>query len=474
MRWISAILLVVLLALLPMCPDRDSEADVAEVGKWGPVLDWGMQAMHLVVLGGGSVLALSNRFQAGVWDPKASKAPVPVAFSAGDLHCAAQATLADGRAIVVGGTENHVGGGEVEAGIPVTALFDPATKRWSRGADMQRARWYPTATTLSDGRLFVTSGSDPHGEMVRIPEIYDPAANSWTALPAASRLQPFYPFMFLLPDGRLFEAGPERGTWFLDPGSRGAWTSGPRNDFFGQGGALSSAVQYGPGRILIAGGGDPAISRSAVIDLTQPSPAWREIESMKFPRRRFTLALLADGSVLAVGGTRRGDDVDPVMEPELWDPKSERWTTVAAMRESRMYHSTAALLPDGRVVVGGGESAGRLHAQVYSPPYLFRGPRPAIRSAPAVTAYAAVFAIETLRSSDVDRVALVRPAAVTHGFDHNQRYVPLAFERSGAAVRVVAPADGNVAPPGDYLLFIIDRRGVPSEGHWIRLGSAFR
>jgi hypothetical protein len=143
---------------------------------------------------------------------------------------------------------------------------------------------------------------------------------------------------------------------------------------------------------------------------------------MAFARRRMNLTILADGSVMAMGGTLQADNESTAVLPaEIWDPVTETWTTVAAMAEARMYHSSAVLLPDGRIVVGGGEAAGRLRAQVYSPPYLFKGPRPTIGSSPGTAAYGNTFQMTSPQAASITSVTLLRPTAATHALDMNQR-----------------------------------------------------
>ncbi len=184
--------------------------------------------------------------------------------------------------------------------------------------------------------------------------------------------------MFVLPNGHIYEAGPKTKTWLLDVNGSGSWTQGATNTF-GSSGYAESAAMYRPGEILRAGGGDPAFANAAIVDMNAALPAWRDIDPMAFARRRHDLTILADGTVIVVGGTVRSDDESQaVLAAEIWDPDTERWTTVAAMSEARMYHSSTVLLADGRVVAGGGEADGRRRAQIYSPPYLFKGPLPTI------------------------------------------------------------------------------------------------
>ncbi len=435
-----------------------------QVGEWGSVLDWGIQGKHMVQLPNGKVLVWSTGDNARVWDPATGAfTQTPALF--GDLHCAAQATLADGRVIVIGGQD-----GTIHNGISITALFDPFTNSWTQGTSMADPRWYPTATTLADGRVLATSGDRPDGTRATIPEVYDPLLNSWTQLPAANREQGLYPLMYVLPDGRLYEAGTSTRTYFLNLASQ-TWSNGPINGFGSSSYAESSAM-YAPGKIIRAGGGDPSIARAAVIDMNIPAARWREISAMAFPRRRHTLTLLADGTVMAVGGTRQGDYENMAVLPaEIWDPVTEQWTETAAMSEARMYHASSLLLPDGRVLTAGGETTGRLHAQIFSPPYLFKGPRPTISSSPSNAPYGSDFIIGTPDAATITTVALIRAAAVTHAFDHNQRYVPLTFTASAGGLLAAAPADGNIAPPGYYMLVIKNAAGVPSVAKWVRVDT---
>ncbi len=446
--------------------DRAIAAAPIDSGEWGPLLDWGVQAKHMAMLSTGKVLVWSTGDNARVWNPTTGTFTLaPATF--GDLHCAGQSTLADGRVVVIGGQD-----GAVHNGIAVTALFDPISQTWTRGANMTDLRWYPTSTTLPDGRVLATSGDAPDGTRSNTPEVYDPATDTWTRMTGAVRNQLLYPFMFVLPNGRVYEAGSGSGTATMNVSGLGSWTSGPTAPY-STNAYSESAVMYLPGKILRAGGGDPAWARASVIDMTAGSPAWREIAPMSFPRRRMNLTILADGTVMAMGGTRQSDlESAAVLEAEIWDPATEAWTTVATMAEARMYHSSSILLPDGRVVIGGGEVGGRLRAQVYSPPYLFKGPRPTISSSPGTAAYGSTFAITSPQAASVVSVALMRPTAATHALDMNQRYVPLTFTRSGSTITATAPASGGVAPPGDYMLVLKNATGVPSVAAWIRVGTS--
>ena len=340
---------------------------------------------------------------------------------------------------------------------------------------------YPSATTLPDGRVLATSGGTTCFDCYAdVPEIYNPQTNLWTQLTGAKLGFPYYPFIFVLPDGRILNAGAGElaaPTRVLDLLSQ-QWTTVD--------GALidgGSAVMYRPGKVLKAGtpattdvSNDPTAATTHVLDMTAQSPVWRQTASMAFPRAYHTLSVLPDGNVLVTGGgvTMEGKDVSAaVYEAELWSPTTETWHTMAAMQRPRLYHSTALLLPDGRVVVAGsGDSYGgpnQTTAEFYSPPYLFKGNRPVITSAPSQVAYAAGFTVSLADTSTIMSVALMRPGAVTHQFDEDQRYVSLGFQQSGNTLSVNAPGNGNLAPPGYYMLFVLNSAGVPSVASWIRM-----
>ena len=202
---------------------------------------------------------------------------------------------------------------------------------------------------------------------------------------------------------------------------------------------------------------------------------------MAFPRSYLNLTILPDGEVLATGGsttTDKGNFAAAVHEAELWSPVTKAWTTMARMQTPRLYHSTALLLPDGTVLAaGGGRHNGRSqpdptdepNGEIFSPPYLFRGPRPTISSAPSIIQYASAFAVATPDAARIGSVSLIALSAVTHAFNENQRFVPLAFEINSGSLNVHGPVDGNTAPPGPYMLFLVDTTGVPSVAAMVRL-----
>jgi len=188
---------------------------------------------------------------------------------------------------------------------------------------------------------------------------------------------------------------------------------------------------------------------------------------------------LPDGKVLVTGGGQTTNDVGvgtAEFEAEMWSPATQQFSRLSRMVTPRLYHSTALLLPDGRVLVaGGGRTTGsiaptdQLSAEIYSPPYLFNGARPTISSAPVTIQYAANFTVTTPNALEISSVALIRLGAVTHAFDQNQRYVPLTFQPVAGDLAVQSPTSGNLAPPGSYMLFIVNSNGVPSVASIVKI-----
>jgi hypothetical protein len=213
-----------------------------------------------------------------------------------------------------------------------------------------------------------------------------------------------------------------------------------------------------------------------VLDMTQSTPAWQQTASMAYPRTFLNLTELPDGTVLATGGEtdKNGGNVANAVYPaELWSPTTASWTTMASMHTPREYHGTALLLPDGRVLESGmGADGGvpdELSAEFYSPPYLFKGSRPTISQAPTQITYGQSFFVGTPDAASIRSAVLIRTGAATHFFNMNARYVPVALTQVAGGLNITAPANANLAPPGYYLLFIVNSNGVPSIAPFVQL-----
>jgi chitodextrinase len=456
--------------------------DPAQVGQWGPVLPLPAVAIHAALTPQGKILIFQGTFSRGgqqyVLDPTTGSVS-QLADASPNLFCAAQAVLADGRVQVAGGTSTTGG-----LGIVDNTAFNWKTDSWASLAPMKYPRWYATATTLNDGKVLVTSGSNRTlTDLIPTPELYNPATNSWKELTAATRTIPYYSFVYQLPNGKVIRVGATEEatpTETLDLDTN-QWATVDSRLLDG-----GSSANYAPGKFLKAGsasdGGFSGQSKNTAytLDMNQSSPTWQATDSMAYPRSFLNLTNMPDGTVLATGGgTDRSSQIDAngVLVPESWDPSTGKWTKLAVMAKPRLYHSGALLLPDGRVYVGGGGSdngvTDQLSAQIYSPPYLFKGPRPTISSAPATVKYGANTFIGTPEASSIKRVSLIRTGSVTHAFDENARALSLDFTQSVGGIDVKMPANGNYAPPGYYMLFVVDDKGVPSVASFVRFPAPY-
>ncbi|MFL5403924.1 MAG: galactose oxidase-like domain-containing protein [Gemmatimonadales bacterium] len=463
---------------------RPGSSNPVSQGRWEPVFSTPVVAVHVHLLRTGKVLLWGDMGDAQLWNPANPSAgfiAIPKTTNH-RIYCSGHTFAADGRLLVAGGTSPGT------RGLRVVELFIPGSSNWGATESMAQGRYYPTTTTLPNGEILVVSGQDTNKAVVTIPEIWN--GSSWRRLTSAplSIPNPFYPPMFVAPNGKAFYAGWTSPTRYLDISGTGQWTTVAFRNAPDR--KLGSAVMYGPGKVLYTGGGDTTqvpIATAEVIDLNQGSPSWRAIQSMAFPRRQTNATLLADGTVLVTGGTSGvgfNNQAGAVHAAERWDPKSETWTTMAREARNRTYHATAILLPDARVLSSGsGEGGGipfqnsEFSAQIFTPPYLFSSdgglaPRPTISLAPSALSYGQVFTVETPNAVSATRGTLIRLSSVTHSFNQSQALYPLTFSQvSSNTLQATAPPNANVAPPGPYMLFLLNELGVPSLAKFVMVGS---
>ena len=477
MTQVRAAILAILFPLIVAANAATPQADTlhprnpATVGQWGAPQSWPLVAVHVVQMHTGRTLQYSYNPSSYVWDPVANSFSSSQPLSR-NLFCSGQSFLSDGRVIVTGGT---VDGPEppIFWGLPDTHIFDPATESWTRVEDMAQGRWYPTNLTWTDGRTYVFSGLDDSGLVTPNIEVYIPDSG-WLSIGSIVGF-PLYPALHVLSDGDVYFAGPSQTTARITLDPLGVSDILLAN-FGSRGGGISVLLPGQQDRIMMVGGrDDTTITETAeIIDLTDPAATWHYSTPMNFAREHANAVILPDATVLVIGGHFRlhADGEPPgaaaVFEPEIFDPETETWTVMAPMLYPRMYHSTSALLPDGRVLASG--SDGVYFAEIYSPPYLFGGERPVIESSPARLTYGSIFCMEFSSTTNGNKVVLVRPTAETHSLDMDARYVLLDEVSCGPGRKqILAPANPNLAPPGFYMMFIVDDNGIPSEAAWVRM-----
>ena len=498
------------------------------VGKWGPVFDLANVAIHAHLLPTGKVLYWGRRAIPGaptfaslnehfcstfLWDPATGTSqptaqPPRLAGGQGvNLFCSGHSFLPDGRLLVVGG---HLFDSE---GVDQACIYNPVDDNWTALQRMNGGRWYPSAITLPDGGVLAISGSFANGRKQPPPDnpVPPPAGpkaftinpnpeiwrdTTWVPTVSFSTLQ-LFPRLHIEPkQGHVFMAGPQGQSYVLDITGAGIWTPGPVRD--GANRDYAPSVMYESGKVLFIGGGldqgtQLPTNLAEIIDLNEPDPQWTPTAPMHFRRRQHNATVLPDGSVLVTGGSQgvtgdpdwaAFDNVrpgGPVHQAELWDPATGAWTLMAEEKIDRCYHSIALLLPDGRVLsAGGGEYApndparpqlpnppGDSHrdAQIFEPPYLQRGARPTIVAAPATLIYGKGFEVTVGAGDRIAKVSWIRLGSVTHSCNQNQLLNFLVSKQDGTKLAIQAPPSANVAPPGHYMLFVLNQEGVPSIAH---------
>ncbi|MET9991636.1 galactose oxidase early set domain-containing protein [Streptomyces mutabilis] len=496
-------------------PECTGTAEECANGRWDVLPTQNpVRSMHSVVLHNGKVLLIAGSgndpemFEAGtftsaVYDPQTGDyktIPTPK-----DMFCAGHVQLKDGRVLVMSGNLGYpsADGTIGYQGYKDSYVFDPETETYLKTNDMNDGHWYPSATILGNGDVISFGGlrEDSTGSVTA--ELWSDEQQKWLPTWQVNQTWSYwglYPSMILMQDGRLFYSGshvfgnniPGTGSAIYDYGANTV-TEVPglqRKDERDQ----SMSVLLPPAqdqKVLTIGGGNidsnPDANRlTDIIDLKQPDPTY--VAGPPLPQGTVDLGngpvpqtgdqgkmyvsavLLPDGKVLETGGALH-NRANPVFETSIFDPATETFDPVAVDPEARGYHSSAFLLPDGRVMTTGdnpGNGSWNHDVSVYTPPYLLKGERPTITSViDTEWNYGDTQRITVDRP--IAKAELIRPAAVTHSSDPNQRFVDLPLSVDGDNVDLNVTSNPNLAPPGWYMLFAVDANGVPSVAKWVHL-----
>jgi Domain of unknown function (DUF1929)/FG-GAP-like repeat/FG-GAP repeat len=481
-----------------------------EMGVWRLLEnDAQVNPVHAALLPTGSVLFFAGsgndpdrhggqQYPTAVWHY-----PRPVYSRPGspaDLFCCGHAFLPDGRLLASGGTEQY----DPFFGLRQAVTFDPrggpadpasptgTAGAWTVEPDMSGGRWYPALIAMPDGRVLAVSGLDEHSQLNVVPDVYE-AGTGWTALPPSPANWPMYAHLFLLDDGRLYYTGGQYGAnngvrpsiWDLttntvtevkgllpDAGSRNQAAS-----------VLLPPVQ--DQRVLLIGGGPydmhdqtGATASTALTDLGAAEPEVRAAAPMAMRRMHLCATLLPDRTVLVNGGSMMEESgADATLEAEIYHPDAAggpgTWAMAATSRVPRLYHSVALLMPDGRVITSGSNPARKteeLRIEVFWPPYLFAEDRPTCAPAQTEVHYGGALSVSVPDADAIGSACLIRPGATTHSMDSEQRLVDLPLtDGGGDQLTLQLPETPALAPPGWYMLFVVDTDGVPSEASWVQL-----
>jgi hypothetical protein len=448
-----------------------------------------------------------------VWDPQAPDGqnfghPPTIDRQDGrpfDFFCGGDTVLADGRILSAGGTQNYNAGNDL--GQWEAAIFDPVTEQWSKAPSMAHGRWYPQLLLFPDGHVLTVSGkNDTTGDLNPLFEVYDPGQAQWLQhnLPQSPDFVglPLYAHLFLLADGRVFFSG---GRMDDDlPQQAGLMAFAPDHVDFQVVPAnvdpalrnQSSSVLLPPAqdqRIMVIGGGPVDDQTSAtgiteIVQLDQANPAYQLAMPLSLPRIHLNAVLLPDRTVFVSGGAiiHEKAGVPPIarLQCEIYDPATGTWRPGAVASVIRMYHSVALLMPDGQVVTTSGnpppygqrapwqppQPNEELRIEMYKPPYWFAAARPPIGPVATEWQYGQPVDVGSPEPDSILWAELIRSGVTTHAFDNSQRLVDLPITaRTAENLTVTAPATPMIAPPGWYMLFLVDQNQVPSTGTWIHL-----
>ncbi len=439
-------------------------------GRWLSPQAWPVTAIHAAMMPTGQVLHYAYPgggpgSRAFLWDYETGSFE-DVSMNT-DLFCSGHSLLPDGTLYITGGNDYDC---QFQGRVD-THTFDAFTSTWTKLADMTVGRWYPTNVTLGDGRVIVVSGLDRNCVGTPVMEMYTPGVGL-EVIPEGANGLPLYPLMHLLTDGTVGYVGPSPQSSIYDPVARN-WQFVDSSNAGWRGSGTSVLVPGEPDNIMIIGGANNGVTTSTCerIDFSAATPQWVPDGSLSIPRAHANAVILPNRKIMLVGGGDDGLYCEPTNVPEMYDPDTRTWSTLPRQVFGRMYHSTAVLLPDARVLSAGQDSDNSgSWGEIYEPAYLFQGPRPTITGAPKQIAYGASFLLNTPDAASIGSVALIRPSVVTHSVNMEQRYVGLSFTANDAnGLSIVAPGDGNAAPPGYYMLFILNDLGVPSVAEFVQL-----
>lgn len=434
-----------------------------------------------------------------------------------DMFCNNMTQLADGRVLIQGGnaaygalTPVNGGGNTVTPfkGLANTSIFDPSSLSFTDFAPTAHGRWYPTTTLTGDGRVVTMDGLNENGAPNNTSETYDAGLNTWSTPvdpdndtgfvipgePACGTssfkcfVMSLYPRNLLLPNGSIFYSGPDTATAEYNPSTEKwsfvAWGQFPGGErTYGSNVLLpmTPANNWNP-TVFIVGGDNPATNSTELLDLVNNVDGcgicWVAGPNMIQPRVESQATLLPNGEVLVDAGSATDEDATTAsLKAELFDPNTKTFKSAGVNAKARLYHNTQLLLPDGSVLLMGGNPAQGVYEQaveIYKPPYFYSADgslaiRPTITSAATTAAYGATFTITTPDAANIGTVVLMKAGSDTHSFDNAQRHVGLAFAVSGSTLTATVNNNSNLLPLGYYMLFVVSKTGVPSVASWVQI-----
>jgi phosphodiesterase/alkaline phosphatase D-like protein len=470
---------VAFLGALAMAPA--AAADPGQVGSWSAVQNYPVVPVSMGITPDGKIVAwdqanaapyfgpVPHNGPAMVLDPTTGTITRSINVAPSTMFCSLITSLPDGRLAIIGG-----GSGSNAASSKVQ-IYDGDSQTFSVAGEMERTRWYPGGDIDARGNVLVAGGTSTGIEKVD--------ANTGTGTLVNTTFPTnWYPDLIRMPDGRftIEDVGDNVAGSGAGPGRY--LLSGNSLTTIGDNTLLQKRqrgirTEISPYRFFYNGGGTS--TDSMIIDVSSGTPQYTSAAPSLYPHMTGEAITLPTGEVLAIGGNSSGNDTagTPVLTPELYSPSANAWTTMATMDRQRQYHSVAALLPDGRVWSAGTSynANQEQNGQFYSPPYLFKhdgsgqlATRPTATGAPSVVKWGETFSVATDNPANIASASLIRLAATTHQLNAGQAAIPLSVTPNGGRVQMTVPG-GNAAPAGYYMVFLVDRNGVPSVAPILRV-----
>ena len=487
--FVAGPLFVFIFLLTQFAPAGRSQANVT--GQWQTMsYTMPINPIHVHLLPSGNVLVVSGTgnnpnqslTQAALWNPTTGS--ITVQNVEYDMFCNGMVGLPDGRVLIAGGTLAY---NPSFLGYNRLSTYDPTTGLFTDQPNMAHGRWYPTATMLGNGNVMIFSGYTETGPTNNTVEIFSESTGLGSPL-TANWTPPLYPRLHLLPNGNIFYSGSTPQSGIFNP-TTSTWTMGVATTNYAGTRTYGSSVllpltpanNYDP-KVMIFGGGSPATATSEMIDLGAANPAWVNGPSMSSPRIEMDATLLPNGNILLTGGSTNDEDPTTAhLNADMYNLATNTMTSAGSEAYARLYHTVTLLMPDATVwVAGSNPSQGTYQPEmeIYTPPYLFNA-NGSLATRPTITSlsttkigYGTAFTVQTPNAANISSVVLMRNGSSTHAFDMDQRYVGLSFTAGSGVLNLTSPPNSNIAPPGYYMLFILNSSGVPSVASMVQISSA--
>ena len=462
-------------------------------GEWSDVIPMPIVSVAASNLPNGKILTWSafDRFRFGgnrgrtytvIFDPATQQSEeFLISDTQHDMFCPGTANLSDGCLMVTGGSSS-----------PKTSIYNPFSNEWTNSANLNIPRGYHAMTSLGDGSVITIGGSWSGGRGNKHAEIWDMETGQWTVksgIPVdviGGTGTDYHAWLWQAPNGKLFHAGPTREMhWVEYTKGEGSYTSAGFRDADDHG-FSGTTVMYDTGKLLKVGGavsysgGQAANGITTIVDINEDEVKLKRVGSLNNPRALHNAIVLPTGEVFIAGGlatARYFSDTGSRLAPEIWNPETESWKTVSAMQVPRNYHSIGLLMSDGRIIFAGGGLCGTCtvnhpDAEIFSPPYLFNedgteAVRPTITQAPELAAQNSRIVVSA--DTEIEYFSIIRFNSATHGTDNEQRRIQLEAVDAGDNTYEIDLPGENVAVPGYYMLFAIDKNGVPSVSRSLRV-----